>query len=139
MHRRQVIRDALVEVLSSGVPEVQGRVFPMRARILGPRELPAIRVYTPSDQADRGEPGMMLSGATTYRVECRIELLVKMADDVEVAVDALAESVELALAADPQLGGAVQWITYQSTDVDFEDEDETVMQAAITFEAEFTE
>lgn len=136
MHRRQIIRDAMVQHLL-GLGPTGSRVYPMRARILGENELPAIRIYTPSDRRDKPDAGMLLSGASIDRVAVRVELLAKAADTVEETIDALSELVEQRIAENPTLGGAVQWISYESTEVDFEDEDETVMQATLVFEAEY--
>lgn len=133
MHRRQRIRDAVVTKLT-GLPLTGSRVYPTRARNLSATELPALRVYTPSEAAERA--GDHLFGAhMSHRVAVTVEVVAKAADDVEDTVDAICEQVEAVIEADPTLGAAVVFCAYLSTETDFEDEDRTVMQAALSFEA----
>lgn len=133
MHRRRIVRDAAVAQLG-GMPLTGQRVFNSRARPVSEDQLPALRVYTPAESRDPGSDVLGDSG-TMHRIEIRVEVLAKAADQVENGVDAICEQVEAAIRADESLGGVTQWCAYQSTEIEYEDEDQTVMQATLSFEA----
>ena len=137
MHRRRVVRDATVARLM-GLPLTGDRVYSgaRASRNLPDERMPAIRVHTPSEQMQ--SEGITLGYASPYhRITVRLEILAKAADEVENVIDDVCEQVEGRFDTDPTLGGVVRQIDYQSTDTDFEDEDQAVMQATLTFEAEF--
>lgn len=135
MHPRRIVRDAAVTRLT-GLSATGANVFPFRSRNLGDHQLPGLRIYTASDRVDPA--GEILSGSNGFlRIELRVEALIKASDDADDLIDAICEQIETAIATDETLGGATQWCAYQGTDIEYEDEDQTVMQATLTFEAAY--
>ena len=132
MHRRQRVREAMITVLTAANTAAQARVFGHRAVTLRREELPALRVYT---RADAVIPNQSFDGDVAARIALRVDALCKDHENVEAAVDALCEEVETAVRADPMLSGACAFCQFQSTDVDWEDEDKTTMVATLEFEA----
>jgi hypothetical protein len=121
-----------------GLPLTADRVYSgaRASRNLPDERMPAIRVHTPSEQMQ--SEGTMLGRISPYhRITVRLEVVAKDPNEVENIVDDICEQVEGRFDTDPTLGGAVVQIDYQSTDIDFEDEDQLVMQATLTYEAEF--
>lgn len=131
-HRRRLIRDAAVLRLT-GLALTGSRVYGSRARVLTDAQLPALRVYTPQERVDTGSE-LLGDSMKAHRVELRVEAVAKAADTVENTIDAICEAVEAAIATDETLGGVTQWCAYQGTDIEYEDEDQTVMQATLSFE-----
>lgn len=126
MHHRQLIRQTVVALLS-GATAAGTRVFPSRARTLGRDELPALRVYTP---AEVGDGAVLLNGQTSgSRVQLNVEILAAARDGVEDVIDDICEDAEAALDASESL--AARW---RNTTIDYEDEDQVVMQAVVSFE-----
>lgn len=132
-HRRRIVRDAAVTRLT-GLATTGSNVFNSRARVLADSQLPALRVYTPQERAETGSD-LLGDSMKMHRIELRVEVVAKAADTVENTIDAICELVEAAIATDETLGGVTQWCAYQSTDIEYEDEDQTVMQATLSFEA----
>lgn len=106
MHQRQVIRDAVVTALtnatSAGARVKATRVEPNRAA-----GLPAIAVYTPTEETDedwiRTAPRELLRHIT-LKVTGWVEDTAALAGDA--AMDALALQIETAMDVDRYFGGA---------------------------------
>jgi len=109
-HARQAIREAVVAALT-GLPTTGGSVKDTWPYATPPEDMPALRIYTPGEQADdrASDLGPIQGRAVTL-------LIVGYAEGVLVAetLDTIAAEVEVALAASGNLGGLVKLIDYQS-------------------------
>jgi hypothetical protein len=108
-HQRQLIRTAVVGMLANRT-SAGGNVKPTTVRRYNakrPGELPAIAVYTMTEDSDR-------DSATTAPRELARELEIEIAaaaicpaDDPGAPLDALAQEIEAVIDADPYLGRTV--------------------------------
>lgn len=113
-HIRRQVRDYIVQLLTNGVPPalIPGGVLKSRVKSLSAGELPAIIVYTVSEEASR-------SGDSEDRdrtILVAIDIRVADNDDLDDALDGIAVPVEKVLDGDPFLGGlALQPVDLRST------------------------
>jgi len=118
-HPRKAIREAAAVVLT-GLALTGSRVFQSRQRALTDSELPALRLSTVDSQlADLSLSG---NGASQFDLTMSIEIVAKVADNLDDLIDDIAEQVEAALKAAPAstwLGGYVGAV---STDPEFDEE-----------------
>lgn len=110
-HIRKQIRDAAVVTLKTMSPSSVGdRVYPSRVDPLPIEELPALRVYTIRDRAER-----LSQDDNGIRSERTVQLIVEAVDrvssDLEDALDALSVEVERAL-GDNDLGRIVKDLVF---------------------------
>ncbi len=134
MHRRRVVRDAAVALLK-GLPLTGNRVYAFRTMPLDQMTLPAIRVFTPAETI----AGNTFQGDYDARIEMRVEIVAKALDPVENEIDDICEQVEAVLeGGDHNLGGACVYLAFSGTEIDYEDEDQTVMVASMNFEVIIT-
>lgn len=133
-HRRQSVRAAFVAAVN-GLGLTGTRVYASRLYPLQADELPALRVYTPSETSDAEAMGLYaIPQQRRIRIVC--ECVAKAATGADDAADAICEQVEAALNASPTLGGAVQRLTYQGYEQEMSAEiDQPVFVARMTFEA----
>lgn len=144
LHQRQLIRDAVKGQLANRT-SAGARVGSTRLTPYNPKrnELPAISIYTMSEQSDRDS----LNGAPR---ELTRELTVEIAgaavcdvnaDDPAAPLDALAKEIEAVIDADPYLSGTVgdRGALLASTDVAFPDlkADPVVGIITITYSATY--
>ena len=122
----------MIGVITDANTAAAARVYGHRAVTLREDELPAVRVFTPQDAVI---PNQTFGGDRATRIVIRVEALCKASDAVEVDVDNLCEQIEAAVVANPDLSASCAWCQFQSTDVDWEDEDKTTMVATLDFEA----
>jgi hypothetical protein len=115
-HQRQVIREAAQAALvaantAAGTRVTETRLGPQRAT-----ELPAISVYTLSEEVD---PASAQSAPRELKRELQlaVEGWVRATGNVDDALDALALEIERAMHADPTLGGACSDSVLASTEV----------------------
>ena len=103
-HIRKQVRDAVAARIT-GLPTTGANVFKSRVDPLPDSSLPALRVYTIRDEAER------LTQGTAPRVERQIQVViegvVKISTDLEDALDLIGVEVEVALAGQ-DLGGLVE-------------------------------
>ena len=115
-HARMTIRDAAATALT-GLTTTGTRVKSSWPYATAPEHLPALRLYTPSEDRDDGlsNLGSRIGRAMTL-------IVVGYADGVLVAdtLDTIAAEVEAALAASGNLGGLVKSIEYQAMAVDID-------------------
>lgn len=88
---RKLAREDLVARLSSGIPEVSGRVFNSRPQALGEIELPAVCVYSKSENVRTVNscPAMHDRGLQVY-----VEVMVRGSETLDNDLDDLCEKVE---------------------------------------------
>jgi hypothetical protein len=109
MHPRKAIRHYVVDLLKTGVPPVQDRVFRSRAYPLRSQDLPGICVYTATNPSEASEE-FSQDGLLLRDLPLAIDLYVRSGDEHPDAgpdddLDDLAEAVEAAMKADRTLGG----------------------------------
>jgi hypothetical protein len=137
MHRRTVVRDAMISVLRGAATGAGQRVFGHRAWSLNFDELPAVRVFIPQEAVIQGT-SMGTDGDRAVRMSVRVQAICRASDAIEKQVDDLSEQIEAAIQSHPTLGGVCAWCQLQSTDIDFEDNDKTAMVATLEYEAVVT-
>lgn len=97
MHPRARIRHAAAALLKGVVPEVGDRVHPGRLSRLDEEDLPAILVYTRSEDVER-DPGDPDGYAPTRRrLALYIEIVAMAREDVDDRLDTIAGAVEAAM------------------------------------------
>jgi hypothetical protein len=102
---RRRLRDRAIATLT-GLATTGAHVWPVREhRPLGPDELPALLVLV-----DDGRAGITRSsfGSTERMARLVIEAIVRQDDAYDDVMEAVLAEVEVALAADPTLGGAMK-------------------------------
>lgn len=103
-HPRESITQAVVALLIAANTAAGSRVVSTRIEPHKPSGLPAISVYALNDQTDDAISSEMEVG---HRLNLEITGWVKHSDSVPVdeAMNNLAEQIEVAMRADPYLGG----------------------------------
>lgn len=115
-HARKQIRDAIVTALtdlpSTGNNITTSRIIPHEGA-----KLPAISVYTKNELS---EP-MTLSVSRRMKrvVNVVVDVAIKASNSLDDAVDAIAVSIEQAMATDTSLQNLVKSVTLTETDVQF--------------------
>ena len=143
MHRRKIVRDAMIETIKNAATAAGQRVIAHRSWSFNEDELPAVRVFVPQEAPIAGQS---FTGDRVSRIMIRVEAIVIGNDSVEDDTDALCEQIENAVMTHPTLGGQVdtegfapagacQYCQLQSVEIDFEDDDKTVMVATNEYEA----
>lgn len=134
---RAAIRAAVQQALQgpddgTAPPTDAGRkVYASRAVPIARRLLPAILVYTRDERRDQD----VGAGAVRRLLDVVVETAAQGAD-ADAQVDRLSAQVETALAAAPTLGGAVESITWQATEADYDGEGaQTLAAARLDFQA----
>lgn len=105
MHQRQVIRETIRSVLD-GATDADDRVYASRMNPYRVTELPVLTVYSTSESVD-DDSSSTSPRELTRRLSISIEGWVVGNDESDDAMDDLAEQVEIAMHADPYLGGSV--------------------------------
>lgn len=116
-HPRAAIRHAVTQFLVDAATAAGSRVFPTRKVPLRAAQLPALNVYTLVENIGDDSTAMQLDRELQVIVEGRVRLTANVDD----ALDDLALEVEVALQADPKLGGAVDEIRLVSTTISVDD------------------
>ncbi len=125
-HQRKLIRQAVVSVLKSGVPAVSNRVFPQRKIPLEESKLPAILVYTTSENVEK------LDNINYKRtLKLSIEIINDGDDEITVAesLDDLAQSVELTVLDNEFFNDTIHMSILTSSEEAFEDQGKNIVGA----------
>jgi len=130
-HVRHQIRNQVVTTLT-GLTTTGSNVFGSRVYPLEDGNLPAILVYTKSEESEPLEIG---ANRTSDRLlDLVVEAYVKSATDFEDTLDTICKEVEQAIAADPTLSGKTKDCYLSSTEIDFNSEGELPLAfATLTF------
>jgi len=134
-HVRKQIRQRIAQVLSSGVPLVDNRVYRSRVYPLDASRLPAITVLTGSETSN-----LMVMGSKTLdrTVSIFVDCYVSVKDTFDDDVDAIAVQVEQAIAGDFTVNGLAKTVILQSTEIDFSGEAETPIGVArLTYDVRY--
>jgi hypothetical protein len=115
LHERKAIRDAVVAQLS-GQTAAGARVFASRQSSVKKVELPAICVYTDSEEVDE-ESADSSPRWLKRKLLLAVEVWAGAASGVDDVLDALALEVETAMDSDDSLGGTAFWSWPASTEV----------------------
>lgn len=110
-HGRKQIRDALQAQLT-GLATTAGRVFAGRVEPLGINECPGLNVRV-STETPRDDLLTMLEADAPRTVQILVEGYVGAGG--ESALDQIALEVEIALEAEPTIGGLVDQLIYEGT------------------------
>lgn len=138
MHHRQKIRHAVRDLLrgtDGARPTTAGRkVYASRVVPIMPSHFPALLVYTTTDKRDASAP-YEANGIVRHLLTVNVEVAAG-GEDADDQVDALCAEVEAVLATDANLGGAVESLTWQQTEIDLAgDGDQPVVAARMELEA----
>lgn len=127
MTTRSNIRKSVVEMLRDRT-DCADRVFSNRARQLWPEELPAIMVYTRTENVS--EFG---SAPRTLRRNLRlaVEVVAKADDDLDDELDRIADQVESLIQSDDTLGGIVSDIVIQDSEMSLAGQGETLFGSVV--------
>lgn len=121
-HLRQQIREAFAAQVT-GLVTSGARVFQSRLRNIAAEDLPGLRIYTENETIDD-------NAGTTYQsnpdlqhrtITLRCEALAKANANLDDTLDLMCKEVEIAIAANPTLGGLAKvqcWLL--STSIDFD-------------------
>lgn len=122
-HVRQQIRDALVARLKTDITSVSNRVFGNRLYAIRANNLPAICVYSISEQSDRQ---VMSASSSDMRrsLTVAIDVYVTQNEDADDQSDTLTAQIEASVGADPQLSGIAKDAILTSTEMDLSGEGE---------------
>ncbi len=116
-HQRKLIRDALVCRLISAGTMAERRVFGSRAAALFPKELPAILVYSKSEQVE-----ISVESPREYKRNLVVSVeLVAQADSEDMLDDVLddfASQVETAIFSEETFGGVVSDTILSDTEME---------------------
>lgn len=121
-HVRQQIRDAVVTRLT-GLLTTAARVKAARLFPYSDAELPALAIYTTSEEIDHDSDTM--GGKLTRTVELTVEGRVKTAATPENTLDTIAAEVEAAIETDPTLTNLVEDMFLDTTNIEIDAGTET--------------
>ena len=123
MHPRKIIRDAAVALLANAGTAAGKRVTPTRIDPHKRAELPALSVYTLSEQTDAEDADTAPRELwRTLKLEIAGWVAHSAALPADDALDDLAEQIETAMEADRYLGGAAGESILASTEITIRDD-----------------
>lgn len=114
-HVHQHIRAAVQTVLT-GLPSTGVRVYANRVHPLTEAELPAIRLYVESEQAEQALDGQI----TTRELSIAVEACAKAGTALDDLLDQIGGEIEAALASPVEIAGKPLYLEYDGMKVDFE-------------------
>ena len=130
-HVRKQIRDRIASQLTSNVSLVSSRVYTSRVYPLTEANLPAITVYTGSENSSRLNMGV---GDLNRSLTVDVDLYVRATGTFDDDVDAIAVQVEEAIASDFTVNGLAKEAVLTGTDIQFSgDAEQPVGVAKLTF------
>jgi len=121
-HIRRQIREAFATQVT-GLATSGARVYQSRIRNMAAEDLPGLKIYTEQESIED-------NAGTTYQsnpdlqhrtILLRCEAMIKATADVDDKLDLMCQEVEIAIAANPTLGGLARlqcWLV--STAIDFD-------------------
>ena len=134
------IRDAIyTAVLGAGTGTAGNRVYKARPRTrpLQDADLPALLIYTNSDEGTLAS-GQLGSRRVAYVLDAVVHGYAKSTGDTDATLDAMRKEAQIALAADPTLGGLVKDLWLRSVEKEMDDDaDKPVWSITMTFEVEY--
>jgi hypothetical protein len=134
------IRDAVyTAVKGAGTGTAGNNVFKARPRthILQAADLPALLVYTNGDEGELSS-GTRGSRRVAYVLDVSITGYAKSTGDIDATLDAMRKDAQVALAADPTLGGLAKDCWLRSAEKEMDDEAEKPLWSiSMTFEVEY--
>ena len=126
-HVRQQIRDAFAARVT-GLATTLSRVHPSRRYAMQPDQLPALRIYT----NDEAIAGVTIGAPATLERDISIvcQAVAQANTDLDDTLDTMVAEVEIAIAADPTLGGLVRACRIESIAIEMSTEGEVPTGAA---------
>jgi len=139
MHQRKLIRDAAVALLANAGTAAGARVTPTRIDPHKKNELPALSVYTLSEQTDPDDASTAPRELwRTLKLEIAGWVAHSTAAPADDALDALAEQIEAAMDADRYLGNTASDSILVGTEISIlSDGDPLVGVITLTYEVEY--
>lgn len=126
-HVRTQIRER-VGTLLTGLTTTGSNVFQTRIYPLQNTSLPALIIYT---QSEESEPQVIGTNRLTSRnLSLAVECYVKTASNFDDVIDTICKEVETAIANDRTLNGLAKDCYIESTDIDFNNEGEKPLAVA---------
>lgn len=136
-HRRKSIRDAVVTMLTNAAIVGSGKVVSNRRYRDEESDLPLINVVSATEES---KP-LDLTGSQYRRtLAIVVDVLAKVVDEeaIDDTLDALAESIESAFAADPTLGGYAATTLLASTNfIEDESDDIALGRMSLSFQVQY--
>lgn len=126
MHQRQVIREAVRDLLIAASTAASTRVVATRTLPYRKNELPAISVYTLEETVD-GESVNTAPRELTRNLQLEIAGWVTAADDVDDQMDALALQIEFAMDADRYLADSAAECVLDGTTMGIQGDGDNLM------------
>jgi hypothetical protein len=121
-HLHKQIRDALKTALT-GLATTGSRVFANRVYPISAAELPAIRIFTESEEVDQfGLVGQFRQRSLDFAVEA----CAKAGASLDDTLDQIGKEVEIALAGGVVVTGKTLYPMYSGMQMDFEELDQPV-------------
>ena len=103
-HARKNIRDAAAQLLA-GLSQTGARVYPSRYYPVDEASLPAICIYTISEESDADSMGPR---NLVRRLQLAVEIVARAVDTLDDTLDEIAAEVEAAIGANPTLNGSAK-------------------------------
>ena len=119
-HNRKAIRDRMIVILT-GLVTTGPRVFASRVYPLQTPDLPGLLVFTELEEVDSGSMRRGLERALTVLIQAVVKSSGGVIDDT---LDTIAEEIEAAIEADPNLSGLALYTQLLSTEIEFNAEAE---------------
>ena len=135
-HIRRQIRDAIITVLQANVPSVGMRVYPTRTYPVDANAMPALCVYTLSEESAVDSLGP--SRGLTRVLDVVIEAVTKVNSTLDDALDQICQEVESAIGLDTKFDGLVHDCLLTATRIAITGKGETETgSAAMTFRLQY--
>lgn len=112
MSKKTEIRDQAITVLKNTIAGVEGRVFDSIQTPIWEEQCPCLNVATGEENPERQQGGRPRTWTRTLAMV--VEVAVR-GETAPADLDELCESVEDAILADPNLGGAVEDVDFQGS------------------------
>ncbi len=140
LHRRTVLRNAMRDVLIGAMPQHSSWIYKHRSAAID--RTPAMRIYTPEERLS--EERQEFGAERSQSAQVVVEVLVQANKDADDLVDSICLSVESAVMNELARADAANELPFDrgcagmvlvSTSIDYEDDNNTKVQATMTFEA----
>ena len=134
-HPRKVIRHAVTDAILAAATTAGTRVFPTQKLLYAMRLLPAIAVYTPSEKSTLDDTAPR---ELDRKLNLVVEALVASVENVDDAMDDIAEEIEAVMDADPYLSCLVFQSHLAETEAVSEpDGDRQIGQLTMTYQLSY--
>jgi hypothetical protein len=131
VHPRKAIRHAVANVILAAETDADDRVYATQKLLYPLRVLPAISVYTPREKSTLDETAPR---ELDRKLDVIVEALLEAGENVDDAMDDMAEQIERAMDTDPYFGSLVfQSNLIETETVSEPDGDRQIGQLTMTY------